>query len=257
MAANVDKAIDRMYAGPLDEFVARRNELARSLSKEGDREGAEGVKELRKPSVAAWAVNQLARHEKMRLRSLFTAGERLRAAHEELLGGGSAEPLERARDDERNAIGELAGAAGTILEDAGHPPTEAMLDRVRDTLHAAVVDESVGERVRAGRLEKEERATGFGFATLPAGKPVKRKASARAPDRERRERERKAAREQVLDAEESLREARRRVAEAEKEAKVRARELERAERELERRRSSAESAEAELEEARAERDALD
>ena len=72
MAANVDKAIDRMYAGPLDEFVARRNELARSLSKEGDREGAEGVKELRKPSVAAWAVNQLARPEKMRLRSLFT-----------------------------------------------------------------------------------------------------------------------------------------------------------------------------------------
>jgi hypothetical protein len=257
MAANVDKAIGRLYAGPLDEFVARRNELARSLSKEGDREGAEGVKGLRKPSVAAWAVNQLARQEKMRLRSLFTAGERLRAAHEELLGGGSAEPLERARDDERQALGQLAGAAATILEGAGHPPTEAMLDRVRDTLHAAVVDESVGELVRAGRLEKEERATGFGFATLPAGKPAKRKASTRASDRERRERERKVAREQVLDAEESLREARRRVAEAEKDAKARARELERAERELERRRSSAESAEAELEEARAARDALD
>jgi hypothetical protein len=253
MAANVEKAIDRLYAGPLDEFVARRNELARSLSKEGDRESSDGVKELRKPSVAAWAVNQLARHEKMRLRSLFTAGERLRAAHEELLGGGSPEPLERARDDERKAIGELAGAAGAILEEAGHPPSEAMLDRVRDTLHAAVVDESVGERVREGRLEKEERATGFGFATLPAGKPAKGK----APGRERRERERKAARETVLEAEESLREARRRLAEAEKEAKARARELEKAERELERRRAAAESAEAALEQARTERDALD
>lgn len=257
MAADVDKAIDRLYAGPLDDFVARRNELARSLGKEGDREGADGVKELRKPSVAAWAVNQLARHEKMRLRSLFTAGERLRAAHEELLGGGSPEPLERARDDERKAIAELAGAAGAILEEAGHPPSEAMLDRVRDTLHAAVVDESVGERVRAGRLDKEERSTGFGFATLPAGKPGKRKAPSKAGDRERKERERKTAREQVLEAEESLREARRRVAEAEKEAKARVRELEQAERELERRRSSAESAESALEEARAERDALD
>ncbi|MGH3046758.1 MAG: hypothetical protein ACRDNC_07110, partial [Gaiellaceae bacterium] len=131
MPADPDKQIDRLYTLPVDEFVERRNELARSLRKDGNREAANQVKGLRKPTVPAWAVNQLARREKMRVRGLLTAGERLRKAHEKLLGGGSPEALQRARDDERRAIGELAGAAETLLEEAGHPANEATLDRVR------------------------------------------------------------------------------------------------------------------------------
>ena len=61
-------------------------------------------------------------------------------------------------------------------------PRRRVLDRVRETLHAAVVDEAVGERVRAGRLEKEEQATGFVVTGLPAGegrKPAKTAAARR------------------------------------------------------------------------------
>jgi hypothetical protein len=253
---NVDAEIDGLYAAPPGEFVERRDELARSLRQEGDRQAADAVKKLRKPSVAAWTVNQLARGEKMRLRGLFTAGERLRAAHEHVLAGGPPDELERARDDERTAIGELAGAARPLLEEAGHPPTEAVLDRVRETLHAAVVDEELGRRIRAGRLEKEAQATGFGFTSLPAttAKP-RRSAPTRAPQKRakedgaaaKRNRVEEATRQRRLRAEESLRAARQALTEAERAVKSRKRELERAEREVGRRETAVESAERALE----------
>jgi hypothetical protein len=229
-STSLDKAVDGLYAVAPGEFVQRRDKLARSLRTEGDREAADEVKALRKPTVAAWAVNQLARRERMRLRGLFTAGERLRAA-------AGPEALERARDDERAAIEELVGAARTLLEEAGHPPTETVADRVRETLHAAVVDEAVGERVRAGRIEKEEQATGFGVAGLPAAKP--RKPARKAPRDDARRRKRR-------EAEDRLREAREALAAAEHEVKGRKRELEAAERELASRRAAAERAEREL-----------
>ena len=248
--ADPDASIDRLYAASPDEFVKLRDELARSLRKDGDREAADEVKKLRKPSVAAWTVNQLARREKMRLRGLFTAGERLHAAHERVLAGEAPDVLEQARDDERTAIRELAGAARTLLEEAGHPPTEAIVDRVRETLHAAVVDEDVARRVRAGRLEKEEQATGFGFTSLPAtaAKP-KRPAPARSKPAQTPAKDTAAAAKRRR-AEESLRSARDALAQAEKALKGRKRELEQAAREVERRRTSVESAERALERAR-------
>ena len=82
------------------------------------------------------------------------------------------------------------------------------------------------ERVRAGRLEKEEQVTGFGFTGLPAVKAGARKPAAKtARDDARRKRRRQ--------AEERLREAREAVAAAEREVAGRKRELEAAERELE------------------------
>lgn len=236
---DLDAAIDGLYGVPQNEFVKRRDELARSLRRDGEGEAADAVKSLRKPTVAAWAVNQLARREKMRLRGLFTAGERLREAHGEVLGGGSPEALERARDDERRAIEELVGAARGLLEEARHPPTESVADRIRETLHAAVVDEEVGERVRAGRLEKEEQATGF--TGVPPAKTRKRATKAPREDARRRKRR---------EAEARLREAREAEAEAEGEVKRRRRELESAERELETRRAAVERAERDLERAR-------
>ena len=263
MPADVDKQIDRLYTVPVDEFVERRNELAASLRKGGNREAADEVKGLRKPTVPAWTVNQLARREKMRLRGLLTAGERLRKAHEKLLAGGSPETLQAARDDERAAIAELAGAASSLLAEAGHPASEATLDRVRETLHAAAADEEIGRRVRAGRLAREEAVSGFGFGSAPAATPAtgrkrergakERKARTDEAARDERARERKTEQERARrkkEAEERLREARRAVREAERAVTTQARELERSEKALESRRADVERAERELDRAR-------
>jgi hypothetical protein len=260
-----DKQIDQLYSAPLNEFVERRNELARSIRKDGDRLAADEVKGLRKPTLPAWTVNQLARREKMRLRGLLTAGERLRKAHQEVLVGGSPEALQQGRDGERRAIAELTGAAEALLKEAGHPTSEATLERVSETLHAAVVDEGLGRRVREGRLDKEEQATGFGFGNLPAApaaKPAVRATRSQArrtkqdqPVQEKRAEERKAreleaAQEKHRQAEESLRAVRLAVKDAERAVKSQSRELERAERELSGRRADVEKAEREVAQAR-------
>jgi hypothetical protein len=266
--ADRDKQIDQLYSVPLDEFVERRNELARSLREDANRPASDEVRKLRKPTLPAWTVNQLARREKMRLRGLLTAGERLRKAHEELLVGGSPEALQQGRDGERRAIAELVGAAELLLKEAGHPASEATLERVRDTLHAAVVDEGIGRRVREGRLEKEEQMTGFGFGNLPAPeRAAKTKPATRATRGQKREtkkddaarekqaqarkaREVEAAQDKYREAEKSLRDVHRAVTDAERAVKNHTRELERAERVLRSRQADVADAEREVVRAR-------
>ena len=61
----VEREIDELFDLPLDEFTAARNDLAKRLKRDGDEDAAEQVRSLPKPSIAAWAVNQLARREKV------------------------------------------------------------------------------------------------------------------------------------------------------------------------------------------------
>lgn len=158
-----ERAIDRLYAAPLDEFVARRGELARSVRKAGEREAADEIEALRKPTVVAWAVNQLALRKKADFRKLLTAGERLRVAQEQALKGRGPKRLSDAAEAERRLVADLAEAAGPLLEEAGHPADVATLDRVSRTLHAAATRSDVGELARRGRLVQEAEASGFGF----------------------------------------------------------------------------------------------
>ena len=52
---NVEEITDRLYALPLEEFTAARNQAERELRQAGEREQADQVKALRKPSAAAGA----------------------------------------------------------------------------------------------------------------------------------------------------------------------------------------------------------
>lgn len=250
MASDASTTVDELYSLPLEEFVARRDELARAQRGEGEREQAAETKSLRKPTVAAWAVNQLARREKRAVGELLEAGKRLRAAHEQLLSGGSADALQRASEAERKALRTLTKSAEAVLADAGLSTTSGTLDRVRETLHAAVVDEQVAELVREGRLTTDEEATGFGLELLVAA-PIKSASARPTAAEERSEKRSREARERLEAAEERVREARGALKDAERSAKDHARALERAERELKSRQNKLELAEREVETARA------
>ena len=65
-----------LYGLPLERFTEERNALVKELRKEGRREEAAEVSNLRKPSVAAWAVNQLLRTQRRDVAKLFEAGGR-------------------------------------------------------------------------------------------------------------------------------------------------------------------------------------
>src|SRR3954451_6400970 len=99
-----DEDIDRLYALPLGEFTAARNALAKEL---GGEEGKR-VKGLRKPSAAAWALNQAVRREPKLLKEFLEAGAELRKAHEALMGGGDRAAVDEATRRERAAAAALA-----------------------------------------------------------------------------------------------------------------------------------------------------
>jgi hypothetical protein len=194
---DLEKKIGKLYAAPAEEFVARRKALAQKLRKEGERAAALRVEDLRKPTAAAAVVNQLARTERMNVRALLTAGERLHDAQADLLRGGKPGAIRKAAEDERKAIAALVAAARN--EGVG----EAVLRRVESTLHAAAIDPEGRAELAAGRLTKELEAAGFGLEGMPTPKRTGTKKTRPAVDREaqRRKRELERARAEVEAAE--------------------------------------------------------
>ena len=192
--ATLEREIDRLYALPLDEFTARRNELAKRLKKDGDEAAAEQVTALVKPTVPAWTINQLARRQKKEVQALLATGTRLRKAQERALAGGGADALNAAQSEERESMRDLMQRATTILEEAGRPPTRAVLERIRATLGAAVLTDPERAVLKAGRLTTEVQVSGFD--ALAGIRPAPPKAAPRDELAERRRR--KAEREKKL-----------------------------------------------------------
>ena len=233
--AGVD--VDDLYGLPLDQFIPERTALARELRKAGERERAGEVAALRKPSVAAWAVNQLVRTQRQPVADLLEAGDALRAAQDDVLAGrGDAQSLRAAVERERAAVDALTDAARGLLSSEGNELSQTIIERVSHTLHAAALDDDARSQVSEGRLERELQHVGLGgFGGLGAAPPAPR-TDKRAPKRgapvrktdsvakkKAGERER-TAREEAKAREEARREARA----TEREAKRRAERADRA-----------------------------
>ena len=148
---DLEEELDRLYQRPLGEFIGARNELVKRLRQGGDREGAERVKALAKPSLTAWAVNQLQFRAPDELDALRAAGEELRAAH--LAGAEAHRAATRAR---RETVSRLLALAEGVLEEAGHKPSRAHRQRISQTLEA--LSSQGGE---AGRLSQDLDPPGF------------------------------------------------------------------------------------------------
>lgn len=187
MPSSVEEEIDRLYGKPLHEFTAARDALARDLRRGGDRAAADEVRALRKPTVSAWAINQLARNERMKVRSVLVGGEKLRSAHAELLGGGRPAKVTEASDAERKAISHLVSSAAKILSQAGHSPNESTLERVASTLRAAAVDDEGRLLLEKGRLTRDLDPSGFGpLGAVATSTRQRAKGAGSATDRRRR-----------------------------------------------------------------------
>jgi len=239
---------DRLFALPLDEFTAARNELARRLKQDGDGEAAEQVRALAKPSVAAWAVNQLARREPAAVRSLLNLASRLRSAQERSLKGErAADELRAAQAEERAVIRTLTQRAGDILREADRPATGTTLERVSSLLRAAAVAEPGRTSLREGRLSGDVEVSGFdAFAGLEVP-PRGRRAAPAGDDLAERRRQKREAAQRRKRLEKQVRELSARAEAAEQEAERARKAADKAEAAAEERRREADSAASELE----------
>ena len=230
-----DDELDNLYALPLAEFIAERNALAKRLS---DPE----IRKLKKPTVPAWAVNQLVRRREVDVRRLLRAGEKLEEAQREAVLGGKQRPFEEARRDEREAVRRLRSAAAELLREGGHPANDATLERVAKTLNAAAATETGRAALRAGRLTEEIEPQGFdALAALAGSIPERRpaKASAQKAPTQADRRRAKQAREEADAARREAETARREAADVEARVADAERELRNAERAVEKARAAA------------------
>ncbi len=155
--------LDDLYGLPLDRFIPERASLVRELRSGGEREQAAVVAALRKPSVAAWAVNQLTRTQRREVDELFAAGDALRDVQAGVLAGSAdARDLRSAAEQERSAVDALVATARGLLSSGGHELSAATVERVAETLHAAALDDEAREQVGEGRLVRELRHVGLG-----------------------------------------------------------------------------------------------
>jgi len=144
---------ERLYAGPAEEFTAARNQEAKQV---GDKAVAAEVKRLKKPSVAAWAVNLLVRVETEQIDAVLELADSLRAAAESL-DGDELRALTRQR---RQLTSALATAARSHAREAGVRLTGPVVDQVEGMLTAAMLDPVAAQVVRTGRVVAAFTATG-------------------------------------------------------------------------------------------------
>jgi hypothetical protein len=228
--ADFEGELDRLYQLPLNEFTSARDELVKRLRAEGEREQAQEIKMLRKPTAAVWLVNQLVRERRLDVQRLLKAGESLTKSQ-----------APEARRDEQRALEQLAKGAREIAKRVGIGLPA--VGKAAETLRAASVTAEGRELLKRGRLTEELEPPGFEALTgleglrrqiAPAkpprtdGRAEKRRALKQAQERVRQlraeERElataaRAAAREAER-AEAEAREARGRAADAHKEARA-------------------------------------
>jgi len=146
----LETEIDQLYHLPLDEFTAARNALARTA---GD--DAAEVRQLPKPSIAAWAVNQLYWKRRDTYDALVEASVALRKTHKTILGGRRADLREPSRAHEE-ALDVALKATLATLQEAGHPVTDATRNGVLTTLRALPTNGSPGrlaETLQPGGFE--------------------------------------------------------------------------------------------------------
>ena len=174
-------AIDRLYAVPLAEFIAKRDALARAAREEGNSTLAVEIKALAKPAVPAWALNQLARRDRRRFERWLAAVAELHGAQVGMLSGTvETTAMREAQRAEREAMVELREAAAGALGAHGHNASIATLERVVRTFRGAAMDVEAREKLTAGRLSAEHDEPGFD-ALVPGAPSGGRKAASAAP----------------------------------------------------------------------------
>lgn len=155
MADDLLAIADELYGLTLPGFTPARDARSKEL-KGVDKELAERVKGLRKPSLAAWVVNVLVRHESEQVDQVLAVGHALREAQSSLDG----EELRALTRQRRQLTAAVTTRARALAAELGAKVTPAVADQVEATLTAAMIDEGCAQAMRSGQLVTALAATG-------------------------------------------------------------------------------------------------
>ena len=141
-SSELETALVAVYRGPLDEFVSRRDALAKQLRAAKRRDDADRVKALRKPSRTAWVLDNVVHEDPLVLEQLASAISAVQAVR-------SGADLRVALDNVRTAIRDVAAAGARVSTGVGQPIDASTLVTA---VHAVIGETSAFSDLRAGRL---------------------------------------------------------------------------------------------------------
>jgi len=144
---------DELYALPAAEFTAARDAAAKGTE---DRELGKRIKALRRPTVAAWALNLLVRRESEQIGQVLSLGASLREAAE-AMAGDDLRALTRQR---RQLVAALTTTARALAREYGVRLTPAVADQVEAMLNSAMLDPVAADVVRTGLVVNAFASTG-------------------------------------------------------------------------------------------------
>lgn len=162
MSGSLSGAADELYGAEPGGFVARRAELVKAAKAGGDKALAAQILALRRPTVAAWYVNLLARSSSAELEALLDLGAVMRQAQSELDMAKVASLL----PERRRLEGDVRGRLERLLTDQGVTASPAAWAEVANTLTAATADPAAADAVRSGCLARSLLYAGFGEVDL-------------------------------------------------------------------------------------------
>jgi len=176
------QSLQELYTAPIASFITERNRLAAALRAAGKGDAAKEMARRRRPTVSAWAVNQLYWHERDAFDALIAAAARLRKGDLKETGA------------YREALREAHRRAAAILRKSPHAPTDATMRRVMATL-AAVAAIGGFDPDPPGALTADREPPGFEAidpvaATTRVAKPER--TTAQSEDRAKKQAEAKA-----------------------------------------------------------------
>jgi hypothetical protein len=166
-----DPEVQALFREPPERFIATRDALVRAR-KAADDPSAAAIKALRKPTVPAWALDQLADRQPEAVDALLDAGAELRAAQRAAVSSTKhAGRLRDATTARRAAVAALVTVAADALRDAGRS-SDPHLEDVSASLEAASVNDEAAHLLRTGTFERPMRDPGgfgdvFGLQAVP------------------------------------------------------------------------------------------
>jgi hypothetical protein len=158
----LESALLTVYRGPLEEFIARRDTLAKQLRAAKRRDDADRVKALRKPSRTAWVLDMIVHEDPAAIEQLVEAIDTAQTVQ-------SGADLRAAMDTIRSAVRATAAAGARVAIRAGQPIDANALAMA---LHAVIGETKAFDDLRAGRLVDVPDGGGLDIlAALPTMAP--------------------------------------------------------------------------------------
>ena len=170
----IDEVIDLYRIDPA-EFVEARAALVKELRAAKRADEAKAVVKLRKPTAAAWALDQVAAEQPELIEAALAAGEALQAATTETLEGDRSNLRAATEAEQRASAAVLDAAAGHAALTVDHR------EKAAASLRAAIGDEAVRAELLAGVLAADHEPPAMGFTAAAAAAELDEAPSKKAP----------------------------------------------------------------------------